>query len=122
MRIRMAAVVALLCVGATQNGPYPSEDAARACIHKRLTELIAQAHRDINGDPTLATCTAALKAELKKDGKSDCEVIAYSAWLTANENSKLSGLSGEPYTSDKAFLQHCESLNKGKKEPERKQH
>ena len=122
-RIWMAAVVAVLCIGAAppKDGPYPSEEAARACIHKRLSELIEQSHRDINGDPALAACTATLKAELKKDGKSDCEAIAYSAWLIANENARLSGVSGQAYTPDNAFLKHCESLNKGKKEPGRKQ-
>jgi hypothetical protein len=52
---------------------------------------------------------------LKKNGKSDCETMAYSAWLVANENSKLSGLSGEPYTPDRAFLKHCESAKKAQK-------
>ena len=89
-----------------------SEEAARTCVHKRLTELVAQEHRDINGDPALTTCTTALKAELKKNGKSECEAISYSAWLVANEKSELSGLSGSSYTPDQAFLKHCESANR----------
>ena len=122
-RILITAALAILCVGAAQpkDGPYASEDAARTCIHKRLAELIAQERPDINSDPALAACTTGLKADLKKDGKSDCEAIAYSAWLVANENSKLAGVSGHAYTPDKAFLKHCESLNKGQKRPEKKQ-
>ena len=115
-RIVVALGSALLLLGAGQpkDGPNASEETARTCVHKRLAELVAQEQRDINGDPALTACTTELKAELKKNGKSDCEAIAYSAWLVANENSKLSGLSGEPYTPDRAFLKHCESANKAK--------
>ncbi len=122
-RITIAAVATFLCIGATQpkDGPYASEGATRTCVNKRLTELVAQEHRDISGDPALIACTTELKAELKKNGKSDCEVIAYSAWLVVDENSKLHGLSGQPYTSDKAFLKHCESLQNDKKTPPKKQ-
>jgi hypothetical protein len=105
----------LLGAGQPKDGPYTSEEAARTCVHKRLVELIAQEHRDINGDPALTACTTALKAELKKNGKSDCAATAYSVWLVANENSKLSGLAGQPYTPDRAFLKHCESTNKAPK-------
>ena len=121
-RITIAAS-ALLCLAAAQpkDGPYTSEEAARTCVHKRLAELVAQEHRDINGDPALTACTTALKAELKKNGKSECEAIAYSAWLVANENSKLSGLTGQPYTPDQAFLKHCESANKAPKTAGEKQ-
>jgi hypothetical protein len=105
----------LLGAGQPKDGPYTSEEAARTCVHKRLVELIAQEHRDINGDPALTACTTALNAELKKNGKSDCAATAYSVWLAANENSKLSGLAGQPYTPNRAFLKHCESTNKAPK-------
>ena len=122
-RITIAAIAAFFCIGATQpkDGPYASEGATRTCVNKRLTELIAQEHRDISGDPALEACTTQLKAELKKNGKSDCEAIAYSAWLVVDENSKLRGLSGQPYTPDKEFLKHCESLQNTKSTPPKKQ-
>lgn len=110
--IAVGSAILLLGAGQPKDGPYTSEEAARTCVHKRLAELIAQEHRDINADPALTACTTAFKAELKKNGKSDSEAIAYSAWLVANENSKLSGLAGQPYTPDRAFLKHCESTNK----------
>ena len=110
--IAMGSAILLLGAAQPKDGPYTTEEAARTCVHKRLTELVAQEHRDINGDPALAACTTALKSELKKNGKSDCEAIAYSGWLVANENSKLSGLAGQPYTPNRAFLKHCESANK----------
>src|SRR4029077_3194679 len=91
IRITIAAIATFLCIGATQSkdGPYASEGVARTCVNNRLTELVAQEHRDISGDPALIACTTELKVELKKNGKSDCEAIAYSAWLVVDENSKL---------------------------------
>ena len=119
--IALGSAILLLGAGQPKDGPYTSEEAARSCVHKRLAELVGQEQRDISGDPALAACTVELKAELKKNGKSDCEAIAYSAWLVANENSKLSGLSGDPYRPDRGFLKHCESANKAQKKTGDKQ-
>ena len=110
IRMTTAAITALLSMIAAQaqDGPYRSEQAARACIHKRLSELLAEEHRNIVGDTPLSACTNDLKTELKARGKAYCEAVGYIGWLVADENSKLNGLAGQPYLPDKSFLQNCE--------------
>jgi hypothetical protein len=78
-----ATITALLSMSAAQaqDGPYPGEPAARTCIQKRLTELVAEKHANIAADAQLTACTSDLKAELKAKGKSYCEAISYMAWL-----------------------------------------
>jgi hypothetical protein len=109
VKLTVAAITALLSVSATQaqDGPYPNEQAARICIQKRLTELVAERHPNIAADAPLTICTNDLKAELKAKGKSYCEAIAYIAWLVADENNKRNGVTGRPYSADKSFLVHC---------------
>jgi hypothetical protein len=108
-RMTAAAITALLSVSAAQaqDGPYLSEQAARTCIQKRLTELLAEKHANIAADTPLGACTNDLKAELKTKGKSYCEAIGYIAWLVADENGKRNGITGKPYRADKSFLLHC---------------
>lgn len=110
LRITTAVITAFLSMGAAQaqDKPYASEEAARACIHKRLTELVAQGHGDAAGDTPLSACAIDLKAELKAKKKSYCEAVGYIGWLVADENYKLNGVKGQPYRPDKSFLQHCE--------------
>jgi len=59
-----AAITALLSISAAQaqDGPYPSEQAARTCIQKRLAELLAERNPNIAADAPLTTCTNDLKA------------------------------------------------------------
>ena len=104
-----AAITALLSMSAAQaqEGPYLSEQAARTCIQNRLAELLAERNPNIAADAPLTTCTNDLKAEFKAKGKSYCEAIGYIAWLVADENSKRNGVTGQPYSADKSFLQHC---------------
>jgi hypothetical protein len=90
-----------------QDGRYPSEQATRACIQKRLTELLTEKHVNIAADTSLTACTNDLKAEFKAKGKSYCEAIGYIAWLVSDENSKRNGVTGQPYRPEKSFLQHC---------------
>ena len=103
-RMTAAAVTALLSMNAAQaqDGPYPSEQAARPCIQKRLTELLAERHPNIAADAPLTTCTNDLKAEFKAKGKSYCEAIGYIIWLVADENNKRNGVTGRPYRADKS--------------------
>ena len=84
-RMTAAAITALLSMSAAQaqDGSYLSEQAARTCIQKRLTELLAEKYANIAADTALAACTNDLKAELKAKGKSYCEAIGYIAWLVA---------------------------------------
>ena len=111
MMIRMttAAITVLLSISAaqTQEAPYASDQAARTCIQKRLTELLAEKHANIAADTVLSSCTNDLKAELKAKGKTYCEAVGYIAWLVADENNKRNGVTGQPYRPDKSFLQHC---------------
>ena len=111
MMIRMttAAITVLLSIsaGQTQEAPYASDQAARTCIQKRLTELLAEKHANIAADTVLSSCTNDLKAELKAKGKTYCEAVGYIAWLVADENNKRNGVTGQPYRPDKSFLQHC---------------
>ena len=104
-----ATIAALLSMSAAQaqDRPYLSESAARTCIQKRLTELLAEKHANIAADAALTACTNDLKAELKAKGKSYCEAIGYIAWLVADENSKRNAVTGQPYRADKSFLLHC---------------
>ena len=78
-----AAITAFLSMSAAQaqDGPYLTEPAARTCIQKRLTELVAERRANIAADTQLTACTSDLKAELKAKGKSYCEAISYMAWL-----------------------------------------
>ena len=41
----------------TQEAPFNNEAAARACVHKRLAELLAQNRPNIAGDAALGECT-----------------------------------------------------------------
>jgi hypothetical protein len=108
-RITAAAITTLLSMSAAQaqDGPSPGERAARTCIQKRLTELVAEKHANIAADTQLTACSSDLKAELKAKGKNYCEAIGYIAWLVADENNKRNGVTGRPYSADKSFLQHC---------------
>ena len=108
-RMTAAAITALLSMSAAQaqDGPSPSERAARICIQKRLTELVAERYPNIAADAPLTICTNDLKAELKAKGKSYCEAFAYIAWLVADENNKRNSVTGRPYSADKSFLVHC---------------
>jgi hypothetical protein len=108
-RITAAAITALLSMSAAQaqDGPYLREPAARTCIQKRLTELVAENRANIAADRQLTACTSDLKAELKTKGESYCEAIGYIAWLVADENNKRNGVTGRTYSPDKSFLQHC---------------
>jgi hypothetical protein len=95
-----SATLAMRSVGAR-------EQAARSCIQKRLTELLAEKHANIAADTVLSTCTDELRAELKAKGKTYCEAVGYIAWLVADENNKRNRVTGQPYRPDKSFLQHC---------------
>jgi hypothetical protein len=95
----------------TKDVPYNNEGAARACVHKRLLDLVAQDLPNITGDAALGECTNGLKAELKERKKSYCEAVSYIGWLVADENSKLNGLQGQPYQPDKASVQRCDKSN-----------
>jgi hypothetical protein len=120
MIIRMTAVALTMLVGisaAQSQGPYAHEQAARSCIQKRLTELLAEKKANIAADTVLSTCTDELRAELKVKGKTYCEAVGYIAWLVADENSKRSGVSGQPYKPDKSFLQHCSKSETWQKHP-----
>jgi hypothetical protein len=105
----MAVIVGLLgiSVAKAKDEAYGKEQTARACIHKRLAELVAQANRNAAADATLTACANDLKAEMKKKGKTECEVSNYIGWIVTNENSKLYGVKGAPYKPDKAFLLRC---------------
>jgi hypothetical protein len=108
-RMTAAAITALLSVSAAQaqDGPYLREPAARTCIQKRLTELVAENRANIAADTQLTACTSDLKAEFKAQGKSYCEAIGYIAWLVADENNKRNGVTGRAYSADKSFLLNC---------------
>jgi hypothetical protein len=67
----------------TKDAPYDNESAARACVHKRLLDLIAQNRPNIAGDAALGECTNGLKAELKERKKTHCEAVSYIGWLIA---------------------------------------
>ena len=95
----------------TKDVPYNNEGAARACVHKRLLDLIAQDRPNIAGDAALGECTNGLKAELKEKKKSYCEAVSYIGWLIADENSKMNGVQGQPYQLDKASVQRCDKSN-----------
>ena len=85
-----------------------NEPGARACIHKRLTELVAENNRNVTADPALTACASGLKSELKEKGKTECEITDYIGWIIRNENSKIYGVSGGPYKPDKAFIVRCQ--------------
>jgi hypothetical protein len=70
-RITAAAITALLSMSAAQaqDGPYMREPAARTCIQKRLTELVAEKRANIAADTQLTARTSDLKAELKTKGR-----------------------------------------------------
>jgi hypothetical protein len=107
-RMTAAAITALLSMAAqAQDGPYLREPAARTCIQKRLTELVAENRANIAADTQLTACTSDLKAEFKAQGKSYCEAIGYIAWLVADENNKRNGVTGRAYSADKSFLLNC---------------
>jgi hypothetical protein len=91
--------------------PYKNEVTARECVHKRLSELVAQNRPNIAGDNALAECTKGLQLELKDRKKSYCEAVSYIGWLVSDENSKLNGVKGEPYRPDKASIQRCDKPN-----------
>jgi hypothetical protein len=116
-RMIAAAITALLSMSAAQaqDGAYASEQAARTCIQKRLTELLAEKNPNIAADTPLAACTNDLKAEFKAKGKSYCEAIGYIAWLVSDENSRRNAVTGQPYSPDKSFLQHCEKTENWQK-------
>ena len=95
----------------TKDAPYNTEGAARACVHKRLLDLIAQNRPNIAGDADLGECTNGLKAELKERKKSYCEAVSYIGWLIADENSKMNGVQGQPYRPDNAGIKRCEKSN-----------
>src|SRR4051812_32229601 len=99
-RMTAAAIAALLSMSAAQvqDGPYVREPAARTCIQKRLTELVAENRANIAADTQLTACTSDLKAEFK-DG--------YIAWLVADENNKRNGVTGRAFSADKSFLLNC---------------
>jgi hypothetical protein len=110
-RVTTAAIATFLSLSAAQaqDGSYTSEQAARACIHARLIELVAQERpSNIAGDTALNVCTNELRAEFKAKKKTYCEAVAYTGWLVADENSKLNGLPGQTYRPDKSFIQSCE--------------
>jgi hypothetical protein len=110
--IGTVAIATLLGVGVgaayAAEGPYSSEATARACITKRMAELVADQSRDVTGDPSLQACTNDLKAEMKSKGKSDCDAAGYIGWVVASENSKRYHVTAQPYKPDKAFLAQCE--------------
>ena len=118
-RLTMATtVIAMLGIGAVHAQTYSSEAGARACIHKRLTDLIAQEQRQrISGDPVLNACTKDLRAEMRKKGKTDCQEADYISWLVANENSRINGVSGHAYTPNKLFIQSCRKSKTAKHRP-----
>jgi len=91
--------------------------AARACVHKRLLDLIAQNRPNIAGDAALGECTNGLKAELKEKKKSYCQAVSYIGWLIADENSKMNGVQGQPYRPDNAGIKGCEKSNTWEKHP-----
>jgi hypothetical protein len=109
IRMTAAALMTLLQMSAAQpqERPYASEQAARSCIQKRLTELLVEKHANIAADTVLSSCTTDLKAELKAKRKTYCEAVSYVAWLVADENNKRNGVTGQPYRPDQSFLQHC---------------
>jgi hypothetical protein len=94
--------------GYAQQTPFHSEPVARACIDKRISELLEAQTRDVIGDAALQACTNDLKAEFKEKHKSDCEASDYARWLVANENNKRYGITGSAYKPDKAFIARCE--------------
>jgi hypothetical protein len=110
--VLLAAAVTWPSIGMAQTkpaeAPYKNEATARECVHKRLAELLAQTQPNIAGDPALAECTKGLQLELKDRKKSYCEAVSYTAWLVADENSKLNGLKGQPYQPDRASIQRCD--------------
>jgi hypothetical protein len=95
----------------TKDAPYNNEAAARACVHKRLLDLIAQDRPNITGDTALGECTNGLKAELKERKKSYCEAVSYIGWLIADENSKMNGVQGQPYRPNNEGIKRCEKSN-----------
>jgi hypothetical protein len=105
------ASLALSARAQTKDAPYNNEAAARACVHKRLPELLAQNRPNIAGDAALAECTKGMQAELKERKKSYCEAVSYIGWLVADENSKINGLQGQAYRPDSAAIQRCEKSN-----------
>jgi hypothetical protein len=110
LSVVIAAVIVVplgIGVAKAKNESYGKEQTTRACIHKRLAELVAQENRNAAADATLTACANDLKAEIKKNGKTDCEASDYIGWIVRNENSKLYGLKGAPYKPDKAFLLRC---------------
>ena len=113
-KIIMAAIAVLIGVSVAQatDESYSSENAARDCIHKRLAELISQNNRNITADATLTMCAKGLQSEMEKKGKSECEAKDYTGWIIRHENSKINGLSGQPYKPDKTFLAHCRKTEK----------
>src|SRR5947199_8335364 len=100
-----------------KDAPYNNEGAARACVHKRLLDLIAQNRPNVAGDAALGECTNGLKTELKEKKKSYCEAVSYVGWLIADENSKMNGVQGQPYRPDNAGIQRCDKLNTWEKHP-----
>ena len=108
--LAIVALAWLLCVSPALAAQisYAKEQAARTCIHRRLSDLIAQDNRtDVAADASLIACTVPLRVEIKKHGKTDCEATDYIMWLIANENGKLYKLSGFPYKPNQSFITHC---------------
>jgi hypothetical protein len=95
-------------VAQAQKEPDRNEQGARACIHKRLAELVAENNRNVTADPALTACASGLKSELKDKGKAECEITDYVGRIIRNENSKIYGVSGGPYKPDKTFITRCQ--------------
>jgi hypothetical protein len=115
-----AAIAAILSVSALHAETYSGEAGARACIHKRLTDLLAQDQRQrISDDPTLSACTKDLKTEMATKGKTACEQADYVSWLVANENSRINGMAGSPYQENKSFIRDCQKPKTRKRAPPR---
>jgi len=110
----IAVIVALLGISAAraQDASYGKEQAAKACIHNRLAELVEQDNRNVTADAVLTACANDLKAEMKEKRKTDCEVNDYIGWLIKSENSKIYGVAVHPYKADKEFLARCQNSAK----------
>jgi hypothetical protein len=104
-----AAVLAVVgvCVAQAQDASFRTEQVTRACVSKRLTELVAQANMNVTADAALNACANGLKAEMKEKGKTECDVDDYFGWIIASENNKINGVSGQPYKPNRAFLSRC---------------
>ena len=106
-KITMTVVGLMIGISVAQ-AQNDGEQTARACIHKRLAELVAEASRNVTADLALTACANSLKSEFKGKGKTECEITDYIGWIIRNENSKMYGVSSGPYKPDKAFLARCQ--------------